>query len=146
MNEPTLKLSRLHIEVAILFGRRRPIQFGPTIPGLLNNMLAAARHWEQMEEARKKHGYESESSPFHFTVMDLLKRINKLRVEAQRAEMRRRMEQNAKKAKITRRRKLFRPHVSRRVEHERRERIRSENSAAEEGASSPVLTGSGDDR
>lgn len=141
MSNEALKMSRLHIFVAMAFGRRQPMMFGPTIPGLLNNMLAAARHWEQMQEVRVKHGYESEPSPFHFTVMDLLKRINKLRVAAQRAEMRRRLEQSAKSAKIARRRKAFRPHVSRRVLNER-----NANSAGAQRTTGPVLTGNGDDR
>jgi hypothetical protein len=96
-----------------------------------------------MEEVRAKHGIESEPSPFHSTVMTHLVRINELRVAAQRAEMSRRIEQNEKNIKIARRRVAFRPHVSRRVEHERRQRLHDENTAGEEGSTGPVLAGDG---
>lgn len=99
-------------------------------------MLATSRHWEQMEEVRAKHGIESEPSPFHSTVMTHLARINEVRVAAQRAEMRRRLEQNVKNVKIARRREAFRPHVSRRVVHER-----NENSARAQSSTGSADTG-----
>lgn len=143
MNESTLKLSRLGIAVAFACGRRQPFTHGPTIQGLLLCMLTTARNWEQMEEIREKHGIKSEPAPFHSTVMSHLAGVNEIRVAAQRVEMRRQLDQKAKIANIERRRAAFRPHVSRRVEHERRQRLHNENTAGEEG---PVLTGSGDDR
>ncbi len=145
MNESTLKLSPLHIEVAIACGRTEPLSFGPLTPCLINLMLGTARHWEQMEEVRAKHGMEAESSPFHSTVMTMLVEINEIRVQAQRAEMRRRMEQNKVRQKIARRRKALRPHISRRVENERRERLHSEVIAREEGTTKPILSESGGD-
>ena len=141
MSESTLKFSQLGIAVAFACGRRQPIIFGTTIPGLVVCLLATSRHWEQMEEVRAKHGIESEPSPFHSTVMSHLVRVNELRVAAQRKEMRRRLDQNVKNVKIARRRQAFRPHVSRRVEHERRKQLHNENTTGEEGATIPVLAG-----
>ena len=144
-NESSLKLSPLHIAVAIACGRRQPLVFGPTIPGLITYMLATSRHWEQMEEIRAKHGIDSEPSPFHSTVMQHLARINELRVAAQRQEMRRRLDHNAKQMKIARRREAFKPHVSRRVLNERRKQRQTsdEDSSGAEGNSVPVLAGTG---
>jgi len=144
-NESTLKLSALGIEVAFACGRRQPIIFGPTIPGLLGCLLATARHWEQMEEVRKKHGMKSESPPFHSTVMSHLARVNEIRKDLQRQEMRRRLEHNVKQVKIARRREMFKPHVSRRVLNERRKQRQTgdQDTGGEEGSTGPVLAGTG---
>jgi len=106
------------------------------VPGLLRTMLATSRHWEQMEEIRERCDLESEPPPFHQSVMALLYRINKIRVAAQREEMRRRLEHHQKQAKIARRRDAFRPNVSRRVLNER-----NANSARAQGTTGPVEAG-----
>ncbi len=136
MSESTLKFSPLSIAVAVACGRRQPIQVGPTIPGLVLLMLTTSRNWEQMEEVREKHGMKPEPAPFHSTVMTMLAGINKLRVAAQRAEMRRRLDQNLKNVKIARRRDAFRPHVSRRVLNER-----IKNSGRTKSRTGPADTG-----
>lgn len=143
-DEPSMKLSALSMEVAIACGRRQPINPGPMYAGFIKEMLHTARTWELEEKTRQDIGAASTKPPFHQSVMNMLARINESRVEAQRAEMRRRLDHNLNQAKIAKRREAFKPKVSRRVLNERAERRRQasdQDRSREEGPDQAATTG-----
>lgn len=130
----------------------RPIYEVMPIRCWLNPMINMARQWEERVEMQAAQGVAGDAPPFSVSVMDFLRRMNESRNAAYRRHAARMRAHHVQAAERQRRQEEKRPHVSRRVLRERRqrstERIEERRSAAREdagGAAEGDVTTPGDD-